>query len=967
LIGRIRPPVWRLHRINAQAGGRSYHEEARKNDPTVNPERWRQIESLFEQAVECPPAERSSFLDRSCQGDDALRREVESLLACDDPESLIEVSGLPVLDGGAEAEAPADMAGRRVGPYRLVRLLGQGGMGSVHLAVRDDDQYQKQVAIKLLRRELDTGLMMSRFRQERQILANLEHPFIARLLDGGTADDGIPYLVMEYVDGLPITAFCSESGASIQARLALFRLVCEAVQYAHQNLVVHRDLKPGNILITREGIPKLLDFGIAKLISPRSTGRTLTQDLRMMTPDYASPEQARGQAISTASDIYSLGAVLYELLTGQRPHRFTSDSFAEIERTICDVEPERPSRAVERETGGSARDLKRRSRQLAGDLDNIILTALRKEPDRRYASVAELSEDLRRHLEGLPVAAREDRFWYRAGKFVRRNKLGVAAAVLVGLSLIGGIAATAYQARRAERRFQLVRQLANSMLYDLNDQLQVLPGSTAIRASMVQTVLRYLDSLAQDAGRDPVFDLEMVDAYRRIGNVEGSPLQANLGQTAAALEHYRKALEICERVPDRADVLEWKLGSIIGLNIEAGDIEARTGNTAAAAARLQKVAAMAADPRTRLAPGTWIYIYFRLSSDEQRRGVPEGTLVYARKALQIAQGWAAAEKSVNARSTLRGAYANFAGALRDSGDLDGARENFERALQVVEEALRQPNFTVNERVYQIGTYQSLGDILGDPEDLNLGDRAGALSNYTKALELAERLAPADRQNLHITRELSDALRRLGMLLLEENPAGALEYFERSLALTRKLTEANPSNLEYRADHALRQLSIAEALLALRRKEAVEAASYGLEMAHAAVAAFPGQIPRMRLVTRAHRVLGGALLEGGERDRALESLRSGLESAEKLLQRAPASLYLQWDRADAYESLGRCYAKLAAREARSTPRRSELAAEAKQWFRKSLGVWQDWTRRGVAPSYARMRESRAAAAIASAAP
>jgi serine/threonine protein kinase len=301
----------------------------------MSPERWSQIEGVFLQAIDVSPDKRLKFLDEACRGDQSLRREVESLLACDTPDAPLMNATVPSV-----ADITPDMAGRRIGVYRLVRLLGQGGMGSVHLAVRDDAQFQMEVAIKLLKRGMDTDFMLSRFRQERQILASLEHPFIARLLDGGATDDGLPYFVLEYVDGLPITKYCDEKNLNLTERLRLFRLVCEAVQHAHQNLVVHRDLKPGNILITKEGIPKLLDFGIAKLIDPTAGAQVATltrRELRMMTPAYASPEQAMGLTVNTATDVYSLGAVLYEILCGHRPHVFNTESPADIEKVICEV------------------------------------------------------------------------------------------------------------------------------------------------------------------------------------------------------------------------------------------------------------------------------------------------------------------------------------------------------------------------------------------------------------------------------------------------------------------------------------------------------------------------------------------------------------------------------------------------------------------------------------------------------
>ena len=323
-------------------------------------------------------------------------------------------------------------------------------MGTVYLAVRDDDQYEKQVAIKLVRRGMDTDFIVDRFRHERQILASLDHTNIARLLDGGTTEDGLPYFVMEYIEGSPINQYCDDRRLSTVERVKLFRTVCSAVQYAHQNLVVHRDIKPSNIIVTPEGVAKLLDFGIAKLLALDAVGQaqaaTVTM-MRPMTPDYASPEQVRGRAITTAADIYSLGVLLYELLTGRRPYRVKTFTPQEIEQVICEQEPEKPSTAIDR---GEAQNEKTR-RRLRGDLDNIVLMAMRKEPERRYASVEQFSDDLRRHLEGLPVRARKDTLAYRAEKFVRRHKVGVAMAALMLALVVGAIVIVLGESRRAAR------------------------------------------------------------------------------------------------------------------------------------------------------------------------------------------------------------------------------------------------------------------------------------------------------------------------------------------------------------------------------------------------------------------------------------------------------------------------------------------------------------------------------------
>ena len=448
----------------------------------------------------------------------------------------------------------------RLGVYRLIREIGHGGMGTVYLGVRDDDAFQKRVAIKVLKRGMDTDSIVRRFRHERQILASLEHPFIASLLDGGSTPDGRPYFAMEYVEGQPIGDYCDTHRLDTPARLGLFRLVCTAVQYAHQNLVIHRDIKPANVLVMADGTPKLLDFGIAKLLNPELGGQTLAPTapgLQLMTPEYASPEQVRGEAVTTASDVYSLGVLLYELLAGRLPYRITSRAQADIVRIVCESEPIRPSTAItqiDREGAGEAPptgepahesgevakrdrrvtvDVDRLRRQLAGDLDNIVLKALSKEPQRRYASVDQFSEDVRRHLAGLPVMARKDTWGYRTTKFVRRNRAIVGAGVTTFVVLVAGVIATTWQARvaraeraRAEQRFGDVRQLAHAFLFDFHDSIADLEGSTPARKLVVTKGLEYLDRLAGDAGDRVDLRREIAAAYVKVGDVQGRPVHA---------------------------------------------------------------------------------------------------------------------------------------------------------------------------------------------------------------------------------------------------------------------------------------------------------------------------------------------------------------------------------------------------------------------------------------------------------
>ncbi|MDX6695820.1 MAG: eukaryotic-like serine/threonine-protein kinase [Blastocatellia bacterium] len=396
----------------------------------MTPERWRKVEEVFESALERAPEERSAYLTNVCADDEPLRQQVETLIASyEKAGSFIEepAMGIAVLPDTLVDETVSTIIGRRLGSYKIVREIGRGGMGSVYLAMRADDEFQKRVAIKLIKRGMDTDFIIRRFRNERQILASLDHPNIARLLDGGTTEDGLPYFVMEFVEGQPIHHYCDTQKLSTVERLRLFVKACQAVEYAHNNLIIHRDLKPSNILVTAEGTPKLLDFGIAKILNPEIASQTLdptTAALRLMTPEYASPEQVRGFPAMTGSDVYSLGVLLYELLTGHRPYRLYNRLPEEIARVICEEEPERPSVVINRiehiplgngsykvevtpESVSRTRDgtPDKLRRQLVGNIDNIILKALRKEPQRRYSTVGEFAEDIRRHLEGQPVSA----------------------------------------------------------------------------------------------------------------------------------------------------------------------------------------------------------------------------------------------------------------------------------------------------------------------------------------------------------------------------------------------------------------------------------------------------------------------------------------------------------------------------------------------------------------------------------
>ncbi len=508
----------------------------------MTPERWSRIKALFTAALEVPESERAALLSLEAGDDGQLVEEVLSLLASHEATGEFLESPAPEVSASIFA-ALDDHVGERIGAYRVVGTLGTGGMGDVLRAVRDDDQYHAEVAIKLMRADVRDPLAGQRFKTERQILAKLDHRNIARLLDGGATPGGVPYVVMELVHGEPIDQYCDAHQLAVRARVQLFLQVCAAVSYAHQHLVVHRDLKPNNILVATDGSVKLLDFGIAKLleanpITGATTDETRTQ-LRAMTLDYASPEQVGGGTVTTVSDVYSLGVVLYRLLTGESPYGKRSNDAQRVAEILSDTTPARPS-------------LVRRTRDIEADLDDVLLMALRKEPQKRYGSVEQFANDLRNYLGGLPVQARGNAWRYRMGKFLRRRKMEIAAAAVVVASLFTGLGLAIHEARVAEqqraiaqRHFDSVRKLANK-LFAFHDEIAALPGSTRAREMLVTTSLEYLDTLHRESAQDPALQEELAVAYKKVGDIQGNTLGASLGDTAGALRSYAQAAALLE-------------------------------------------------------------------------------------------------------------------------------------------------------------------------------------------------------------------------------------------------------------------------------------------------------------------------------------------------------------------------------------------------------------------------------------
>ncbi len=490
----------------------------------MTPERYRQIAQIAADALDTSlhldARSRAAYIAEACAGDPDLLAEVESLLAADHAGISLE-PGVPA----------------RVGVYRVVREIGRGGMGWVYLAERDDGQFEQRAAIKILQRGIDPS-GVSRFFAERQILARLDHPNIARLFDGGMTPDGRPYFVMEYLDAEPVTIYCRRHALSIGERIKLFLSVCEAVEYAHRRLVLHRDIKPANILVDASGVPKLLDFGIAKALEPDGEAQLTELGSRAMTLQYASPEQLRGEPLSTASDVYALGLLLYELTAESPPYRVPSGAVAEQVRLICEEQPKPASEIAPPAV----------ARRIRGDLDRVILKAIEKDPALRYGSAANLAEDLRRFLENRPVAARPANALYRARKYATRHWRALLAAGAAGIVLFVAITSALIEGRRAESNFQDVRRLANSFLFEFHDAIANLPGSTPARELVERRAVEYLDILSKKSPNDIDLQRELAESYIRIGMAQGDNYQSNLGKAKEAVSSLEKAVTLLTQV-----------------------------------------------------------------------------------------------------------------------------------------------------------------------------------------------------------------------------------------------------------------------------------------------------------------------------------------------------------------------------------------------------------------------------------
>lgn len=785
----------------------------------MDPAIWKRVKSAYAEAIELPPDIRPSFL---ASLDDQVKIHVTRLLAADGvADDFIDRPFL--LERGSLAPEEA-VVGTVIDDYQILEVLGSGGMGTVYLAEHSGEGFSQRVALKLIKRGMDTDMVLRRFLTERQILASLDHPNIARMVDGGSTPSGLPYFVMEHVEGLPIKSYCDRNDLGINERIELFAKVCATVSYAHQKLVVHRDLKPSNILVTPSGEPKLLDFGIAKLLQPNwnesSEPLTATQ-FRILTPEYSSPEQLRGEATTTATDVYSLGVMLYELLTGVRPHQRKKKDPQVLVAEIESSDPVKPSDAVLEDrqksiaaditdntlvaqTGGASSDTTRKptmnSRQLKGDLDNIILKSIKPESDRRYASVQEFLDDLRNFLSGLPVRATADSRSYRLKKFFRRHRTFVTVAAATGLLLAGTTAFTGWQyvraerqRERAQRQFEETRSLSKSVLYELHDAIESLEGSTQARALLVSKAIEYLDRLAADNSSDPTLQTELADAYQRIGDIQGGLWRSNLGNRERAEEYYARSFLIRKSLVDSGNTdpkLRWKLAQAYAkradLNYTSVDMKGFLENSQNALALLAPI--------------------------ESDLGSDSDFII-----------------------DLVAGYANVGRGLAFNGSVEPAIENLKKAISILETSIaREPD--------KVSLHDALSTVYDYSAEIHsgFGRKKEALELYTKGLNEQKRAAelapinPVYKRNLTASYVLTSQSRcELGDCL------AALPDAELAIEMARQLEESDRENADFKAVlFAARQNKGVILVGAKRYPDAIQLLSSELKIAEAAASADP---------------------------------------------------------------------------------------------------------------------------------
>ncbi len=769
---------------------------------------------LFSEALKQPAGSRDHWLANAAP-DAATRDEVLALLLVYDEDPGFLESPIDAVAAAVrviEEQEGGVAESRRLGPYRLVREIGRGGMGVVYEATRDDAEFERRVAIKLLPAALASAALDERFRFERQVLAGLDHPNIARLFDAGSSDDGVPYLVMEFVDGQPIDAWCRSRQLTIRQRVELSLAVCEAVAHAHRNLVVHRDLKPANILVNAQGQPKLLDFGIATLISEQgqSVGMTRTGQ-HSFTPEYASPEQVRGERVTTASDVYSLGVLLYMMLAARPPHPLADLTPLEAMRAICEVDPPAPSSVASPNDRGLLR----------GDLDAVVLKALRKDPGRRYRSVFELDGDLRAWLDGRPVTAGPTSVGYRARKFVGRHVVSVAAAVAATLAVLAGGGAAVWQAReaatqrdRAENRFREARQFSRALLFDVNEALSKVPGNTEPRRLLLERAVQFLDGLAGDAGIDASLKLELAEGYRRLGSIQGGTGTANVGNRAAARASFDKAARLTEEVlasrPDDLDALI--LAMEVQADLEQTSLGLNDVTRASLAQARHRNLLQTLERRTQESPRVAEAIadgYADRAAAYEIRADYADAETALMVALPLFERLPTERRTAAVRERHAFVLKRLGAVLQWLDRYADAELRYRQALVLDEEALAEHPDDPEAQWRVTVTLSNLGGVL-----TRLGRRDDSLAPWTRALEMRRATVAADPKDQRAVEGLAMLLSRLSSRAYEDKRfADSVAYNREKLRLLDDVVSREGATPRARSDRALARLELVMALVA----------------------------------------------------------------------------------------------------------------------------------------------------------
>lgn len=826
----------------------------------MTPERWEQIRDVLEKALELAPNERSAFLDEACSSDPSLRQEVEVLLAdsANVPSGFLQSSAMAEMIG-AELESVSSAAALKEGQefaqrFRLIRKLGEGGMGQVWLA-EQTFPVRRQVALKMIKAGMYDEAVVERFQSERQSLAIMDHPAIAKVFDAGTTPQGQPYFVMEYVPGLPITEYCDQKKLAIRDRLELFIETCDGVQHAHQKAIIHRDLKPANILVVEvdgKPVPRIIDFGLAKVITHSTIGDALKTQFGNLvgTPGYMSPEQADANVrdIDTRTDVYSLGVVLYVLLSGREPFESKhgqKQQLDELLRRLREDEPPRPSIRVTADHHSSSAIAEARSteskqliRILRGDLDWITMKALEKDRSRRYGAPSDLAADILRYLNHEPIQARPASAAYRSGKFVKRHKLAFAVVSVFALMALAGAVAIVREAQiarmqeaRAEQRFESLRKLTNSMLFEFHDSIAALPGSTSARELVVSRALEYLQQIEAEANNDPATLRDLAAAYERIGLIradEGSPHLGGAGSYEQAKELYGKALEIRQKLasldPANATLqleLADTLFNVARIHEQLGDMSGALqflGRRLAIQEELQKK--QASDTLTFDTAQTLI----RMGALYVWLGDRDSALAYETRALDIGKGLLKANpKSVQARITVWRSLTWSGWALKLQRKFKDAAASWRRALAISEElASEDPNNTTYQR-FLISDHGNLCESLA-----YAGEFSEVRSHCEKAIAINQTMVNSDRNNAQALADLGNSNMTMGLALyLMHSPQQSLVYEQRAASIYQDLAVRDPDSLSNALDRSesLLYLGRVEADLhrpELARKSAVEA-------------------------------------------------------------------------------------------------------------------------------------------------